>query len=77
MEAWRVARTTPPSTLSPAERRALLVRAEREARRRIDQLRAAELQRYGEKDRALADLARRAEVRVKRRLIATAWWRCA
>ncbi len=59
------------------DRRALLERAEREHRRRLDDLRATEALRYGEKDRALADLKRRAEPKVKRTLVATAHWRCA
>jgi superfamily II DNA or RNA helicase len=62
--------------LSLRERRALLERAEREHRRRLAELRAAETSRYGEKDRALAEMRRRAEVRASRRLVATALWRC-
>jgi ERCC4-related helicase len=58
------------------ERRALLERAEHEYRRRLDDLRAAEALRYCEKDRALADLKRRAEPKEKRTLVATAYWRC-
>jgi superfamily II DNA or RNA helicase len=64
------------SPLSLRERRALLERAEREYRRRLEDLRAAEGLRYGEKDRALAELRRRAEARGQRKLLATAWWRC-
>ncbi|MGA8892616.1 MAG: hypothetical protein WB493_13680, partial [Anaeromyxobacteraceae bacterium] len=62
--------------LPPADRRALAARAEREHRRRIDDLRAAETQRYAAKDRAVADLRRRAGVQARRKLVATAWWRC-
>jgi hypothetical protein len=65
------------SELPPSDRRALLERAERDHRRRLDALRAAEVQRYGEKDRALAELRRRADPRPRRTLVATAFWRCA
>lgn len=58
------------------DRRALLERAEREYRRKLDDLRATEAQRYAEKDRAVADLRRRAEPRERRTLVATAYWRC-
>ena len=58
------------------DRRALLERAEREYRRRLEGLRAAEALRYGEKDRALAEMRKRAEARGQRKLAATAWWRC-
>ena len=79
-EAWRRARAALPAEGGPLplrDRRALLERAEREHRRRLEEVRAAEAMRYGEKDRALAELRRRAEPRVQRRLVATAWWRCA
>ncbi|HET8539587.1 MAG TPA: SNF2-related protein [Anaeromyxobacter sp.] len=59
------------------DRRALLERAEREYRRKLDDLRATEAQRYAEKDRAVAELKRRAEPRERRTSIATAYWRCA
>jgi hypothetical protein len=78
-EAWRRARSALGETQGPlplADRRALADRAEREHRRRIEDLRAAESRRYAEKDRAVAELRRRAEVRVRRKLVATAWWRC-
>jgi hypothetical protein len=78
-EAWRRARAALGETSGPlplADRRALAARAEREHRRRIDELRAAEAQRYAAKDRAVADLRRRAGVQVRRKLVATAWWRC-
>jgi hypothetical protein len=58
------------------DRRALLERAERESRRKLEDLRATEAQRYAEKDRAIADLKRRAEPKEKRTLVATAYWRC-
>jgi superfamily II DNA or RNA helicase len=58
------------------DRRALLERAEREHRRKLDDLRATEAARYGERDRAVADLRKRAEVRERRTLVATAYWRC-
>ena len=77
--AWSRARGTlgERSDLALRDRRALLERAEREYRRKLDDLRATEAQRYAEKDRALAELRRRAEVRERRTLVATAWWRCA
>ena len=58
------------------DRRALLERAEREYRRKLDDLRATEAQRYGEKDRAIAELKKRAEPKERRALVATAYWRC-
>jgi hypothetical protein len=64
------------SELPPRDRRAGLERAEREHRRRLDALRTAEALRYGEKDRALAELRRRAEPGPRRSLVATAYWRC-
>jgi superfamily II DNA or RNA helicase len=79
-EAWRRARAAlhaDDGALPLRDRRALLERAEREHRRRLDDLRAAEALRYAEKDRALAELRRRAEPRAQRRLVATAFWRCA
>ena len=76
--AWERARAAvhEPGDLPARDRRALLERAEREFRRRLDELRATEALRYGEKDRALAELRRRAEPRTRRALVATAWWRC-
>jgi hypothetical protein len=76
--AWARARVAlhEKADLPLRERRALLERAEREYRRRLDDLRATEALRYGEKDRALADLKRRAEPKEKRTLVATAYWRC-
>lgn len=58
------------------DRRALLERAEREYRRKLDDLRATEAQRYAEKDRAISDLKKRAEPKERRTLVATAYWRC-
>jgi len=63
------------SELPLRDRRALLERAERDYRRRLDDLRATEALRYGEKDRAIADLKKRAEVKERRTLVATAYWR--
>ncbi len=76
--AWTRARAAlhEKSELPLRDRRALLERAEREHRRRMDDLRATEALRYGEKDRALAELKRRAEVKERRQLVATAYWRC-
>jgi hypothetical protein len=62
--------------LSLRERRALLERAEREYRRKLDDLRATEAQRYAEKDRTIAELKKRAEPKERRTLVATAYWRC-
>ncbi|HUL58568.1 MAG TPA: SNF2-related protein [Anaeromyxobacteraceae bacterium] len=76
--AWGRARASvhDKSELPLRDRRALLERAEREFRRKLDDLRAVEAQRYGEKDRAIADLKKRAEVKEKRTLVGTAYWRC-
>ena len=79
-EAWKRARSAlheAGSALPVLERRALLLRAEREHRRRLEELRGAETVRLAEKDRALLDLRRRAEARGQRKLVATARWRCA
>jgi superfamily II DNA or RNA helicase len=75
--AWNKARGAlhDKSELPLRDRRALLERAEREHRRRLDDLRALEAQRYAEKDRAVAELKKRAEVKEKRTLVATAYWR--
>jgi len=77
-EAWMRARSAreDASDLPLRDRRALLERAEREYRRKLDDLRAMEAQRYAEKDRALAELRRRGEVKERRTLVATAYWRC-
>ena len=79
-EAWKLARSAPPEEggiLLLRERRVLLERAEREYRRRLEELRGAETVRLAEKDRALLELRRRAEASGQRKLVATAWWRCA
>jgi superfamily II DNA or RNA helicase len=65
------------SELPLRDRRAGLERAERQHRRRLDALRTAEALRYGEKDRALAELRRRADPGPRRTLVGTAYWRCA
>jgi superfamily II DNA or RNA helicase len=76
--AWGRARAAlaDKSDLPMRDRRALLERAEREYRRRLDDLRALEATRYAEKDRAIAELKKKAEVKEKRTLVATAYWRC-
>ena len=77
--AWGRARQAlhdPRGDLVLRDRRALLEKAERDYRRKLEDLRAAEALRYGEKDRALADLRRRADPKVRRALVATAFWRC-
>ncbi|HYD43508.1 MAG TPA: SNF2-related protein [Anaeromyxobacter sp.] len=76
--AWSRARSAvhDKSDLPLRDRRALLERAEREYRRRLDDLRALEATRYGEKDRAVAELKKRSEVKERRTLVATAYWRC-
>jgi superfamily II DNA or RNA helicase len=76
--AWARARgaLAEKSDLPMRDRRALLERAERDMRRRLDDLRALEATRYGEKDRAIAELKKKAEIREKRTLVATAYWRC-
>jgi superfamily II DNA or RNA helicase len=76
--AWAKARAALPDEghLPLRDRRALLERAEREYRRKLDELRATEAQRYTEKDRAIAELKKRAEPKERRTLVATAYWRC-
>jgi superfamily II DNA or RNA helicase len=76
--AWQKARAAldEKGELPLRDRRALLERAEREYRRRLDELRATESLRYGEKDRAIAELKRRSEAKERRSMIATAYWRC-
>ena len=76
--AWSRARgaVQEKSELPMRDRRALLERAEREYRRRLDDLRALEATRYGEKDRAVAELKKRSEIKERRTLVATAYWRC-
>jgi superfamily II DNA or RNA helicase len=77
--AWSRAREAlhdPKGALPPRDRRALLERAERDYRRKLEDLRAAEALRYGEKDRALVELRRRADPKARRAPVATAFWRC-
>jgi superfamily II DNA or RNA helicase len=76
--AWARARAAlhDEGALPLRDRRALLERAEREYRRKLDDLRATEAQRYAEKDRAITDLRKRAEPKERRTLVATAYWRC-
>jgi superfamily II DNA or RNA helicase len=76
--AWGRARAAlaDKSDLPMRDRRAMLERAERDFRRRLDDLRALEAARYAEKDRAIAELKKKAEVKEKRTLVATAYWRC-
>jgi superfamily II DNA or RNA helicase len=54
--------------------RASAERLEREYRRKLTQLRAAEEQRYTDKDRTLAALAQKAKVVANRTLVASAWF---
>jgi hypothetical protein len=61
----------------PAERmkaRAKAERLEREYRRKLQQLRHAEEQRYAEKDRTIAALAQKAKVVAGRTLVASAYF---
>ena len=76
--AWGRARAAvhDKSDLPMRDRRAFLERAEREFRRKLDDLRAMEAARYAEKDRAITDLKKRSEVKERRTLVATACWRC-
>jgi superfamily II DNA or RNA helicase len=76
--AWTRARGAlhQPGPLPSRDRRALLDRAERAWRRRLEDLRALEARRYAERDRAVAELRRRADPEVGRSLLATAYWRC-
>jgi hypothetical protein len=79
-EAWDAARAALQdgrSELPLRDRRVAVERSEREYRRKLEELRAAEAQRYGEKDRALADLKKRADIKERRQLVATACWSCA
>jgi hypothetical protein len=75
--AWATARRAfHDDGLSLRDRRAFLERAEREYRRKLDELRAIEAQRYVEKDRAIAEMKKRGEPKERRTLVATAYWRC-
>jgi superfamily II DNA or RNA helicase len=77
-QAWQKARGAlhERGDLPLRDRRSLLERAEREHRRKLDELRATEAQRYAERDRAVAELKRKAQPRERRTLVATAYWRC-
>ncbi len=61
----------PPARLKP---RATAERLEREYRRKLQQLRQAEDQRYGEKDRTLAALSQKAKVVANRSLVASTYF---
>jgi hypothetical protein len=74
---WEQARASVSGVEDPSERikaRAGAERLEREYRRKLQQLRAAEDQRYNEKDRMLATLAQKAKVIANRTLVATAYF---
>jgi len=77
-QAWQRARGAlhDKGDLPLRDRRGLLERAEREYRRKLDELRATEAQRYAERDRSVAELKRKAEPKERRTLVATAYWRC-
>ncbi len=77
-QAWQRARGAlhDKGDLPLRDRRGMLERAEREYRRKLDELRATEAQRYAERDRAVAELKRKAEPKERRTLVATAYWRC-
>jgi superfamily II DNA or RNA helicase len=76
--AWTRARgaLVQPGPLPPGDRRALLERAERAFRRKLEDLRVEEARRWAERDRAVGDLRRGADPRDGRALVATAYWRC-
>ena len=74
---WEQARGQVMGVEDPTERlkaRASAERLEREYRRKLQQLRQGEEQRYGEKDRTLAALAQKAKVVANRTLVATAYF---
>jgi hypothetical protein len=74
---WEQARAQVLGLEDPSERikaRAGAERLEREYRRKLQQLRAGEEQRYAEKDRMLAALAQKAKVVANRTLVATAYF---
>jgi superfamily II DNA or RNA helicase len=77
-QAWQRARGAlhDKGDLPLRDRRGMLERAEREYRRKLDELRATEAQRYAERDRAVTELKRKAEPKERRTLVATAYWRC-
>ncbi|MEW5742949.1 MAG: SNF2-related protein [Myxococcota bacterium] len=74
---WEAARQAVLTVEEPSERvkaRAQAERLEREYRRKLQQLRQAEDQRYAEKDRTIAALAQKAKVVAGRSLIASAYF---
>ena len=74
---WEVARLAVLGIDEPSERvkaRANAERLEREYRRKLQQLRQAEEQRYADKDRTLAALSLKAKVVTNRSLIASAYF---
>jgi superfamily II DNA or RNA helicase len=74
---WEQSRSAVLLVDDPAERvkaRASAERLEREYRRKLQQLRQAEEQRYAEKDRTLAALAQKAKVVANRTLVASAYF---
>ncbi len=76
-EEWEAARKAVLDLAEPSQRlkaRAQSERLEREYRRRLQQLRAAEEQRYAEKDRTMAALAQKAKVAAGRALVASAYF---
>ncbi|HEY0840703.1 MAG TPA: ATP-dependent helicase, partial [Vulgatibacter sp.] len=76
--AWEAARKAllgAPDDRERARLRRARDSAEREYRRGLDQLRLEEQRRFGDKERAIADVARKAAVgEVRRTLLATAYW---
>jgi hypothetical protein len=74
---WETARRAVLAIEDPMERikaRATSERLEREYRRKLQQLRQTEDQKYAEKDRTLAALGQKAKVVVNRTLIASAYF---
>ncbi len=74
---WEGARAAVLAIDEPSERvkaRANAERLEREYRRKLQQLRVAEEQRYAEKDRTLASLTQKAKVTTNRTLVASAYF---
>jgi superfamily II DNA/RNA helicase len=74
---WEVARVAVLAIENPADRvkaRATSERLEREFRRKLQQLRSSEEQRYAEKDRTIAALAQKAKVVIGRTLAASAYF---
>ncbi|HWV37933.1 MAG TPA: SNF2-related protein [Vulgatibacter sp.] len=76
--AWEAARKAVLSATDDRERarlRRARDSAEREYRRGLDQLRLEEQRRFGDKERAIAEIGRKAAVgEVRRTLLATAYW---